>query len=624
MRIFTTLLTVVTLFICSHSDAQINTTLSQENTKTNAKHNGLEVGLLGGTLFYTGETHCERFLLKNTNFGGGGFLRYNFSDQFATRLNLIGGQIAGDDANFPRADRGDRNFSFKSNVFDVNAILEWEPLGKRRYTEDNRFKRILSPYLTAGVGLLMGKPKTNYNETVNVGAATAIAADKADTKSMFFNIPFGAGLRYDLSRNLTLGVEGAFRKPFSDYIDGISKAGNADKGDWYYTGMLNLGYRMKYKRDGDGDGVTDEEDVCPTEPGIAAAKGCPDRDGDGVIDRLDNCPMDRGIVSLGGCPDRDGDRIADKDDACPDQPGEAAYAGCPDRDGDGIIDGKDDCPDAKGSIAFDGCPDTDGDGIADKDDACPREKGSRADNGCPPKDVDGDGIVDKDDLCPDKAGTKENNGCPAVAAVVTGSTSSSSSNIVTSTTTTTNVVSNGGLEISPDAKVVGTYVDNTSVVRAERDVIIETGRVQDYVKQDIPAGAIFKGNIDGGSVVTTTTFTSEDNAVFDEALYGIEFETGSAIIKASSYSVLNKVYQVMSRRGDFNFEISGHTDNVGDENANQRLSEARAKAVFTYLTKKGIAANRLTPRGYGSSNPVADNGTGAGRAKNRRVQFNVQ
>ena len=614
MRTLTTLLMV--MLCCTFSQAQ---TIAPKTILNNAKHNGLEIGLLGGAMIYTGDTHCEQFFFSQSNIAGGAYLRQNFSDVLSARLNVIAGKISGNDADYPNRSHGNRDFSFYSNLVDANLLLEWEPLGKKRYATANTFKRILSPYFAIGAGFLYGKPVVNYNDINNPGLASSIALDKANTKSTYFNIPFGGGIRYDLSRRLTLGLEGFFRVPFTDYLDGVSQAGNSKRNDWYYTGMLNLGYRLKYRRDGDKDGIADEDDACPDEPGIPGGKGCPDQDGDGVIDRLDTCPTEKGAVALNGCPDRDGDRIADKDDACPDQPGEAAYNGCPDRDGDGIIDSKDECPDAKGVIAFNGCPDTDGDGIADKYDACPKEKGSRADNGCPPKDMDKDGIIDRDDLCPDQAGTKENNGCPAAG------TSSSVTSSTSSSTSSSTVVRNDGLEISPDAVVTGTFIDNSSVVKSE-DVIIRTDRVvMGEGAGAIPSNAVFKGNIDGGSstVSTSSVITTSETAVFEEALYGIEFETGSAVIKTSSYGILNRVYEVMNR-SSFNYEISGHTDNVGNGDANMRLSEARSKSVYAYLVKKGIVGNRLNPRGYGDTNPVSDNGTAAGRSKNRRVQFNVR
>jgi hypothetical protein len=320
---------VVVLLSYISMNAQVSTTTTTTTTDfTKAKHNGLELGLLGGGLIYTGDTHCESFFFKQTHVGYGAFARYYFGDRLSARLNLITGKIAGDDAQYPDRTHGNRNFSFTSTLFDASAMLEFEPWGAKRYRADNTFKRILSPYFNVGAGFLSGKPVVNFNETGNPDILAQIALDKANAKSTFFNIPFGGGIRYDLTRNLTLGAEAAFRMPFTDYLDGISQSANSSKNDWYYTGLLNLGYRFKYKRDADGDGIADEEDACPNEVGSAEGKGCPDIDGDGVIDRLDNCPQERGIVSLNGCPDRDADGIADKDDACPDQAGEATYNGC--------------------------------------------------------------------------------------------------------------------------------------------------------------------------------------------------------------------------------------------------------------------------------------------------------
>ena len=70
-------------------------------------------------------------------------------------------------------------------------------------------------------------------------------------------------------------------------------------------------------------------------------------------------------------------------------------------------------------------------------------------------------------------------------------------------------------------------------------------------------------------------------------------------------------------------ELSGHTDNVGSASYNQKLSESRAKSVVDYLIGKGIATTRLVYKGYGFSQPVADNKTEEGRQQNRRTEFKV-
>jgi OmpA-OmpF porin, OOP family len=83
--------------------------------------------------------------------------------------------------------------------------------------------------------------------------------------------------------------------------------------------------------DRDHDGIPDELDKCPDEPGPKENDGCPDvdTDGDGIPDRLDACPREPGSREMDGCPDRDGDQIPDREDKCPDEPGPAENDGCP-------------------------------------------------------------------------------------------------------------------------------------------------------------------------------------------------------------------------------------------------------------------------------------------------------
>lgn len=160
--------------------------------------------------------------------------------------------------------------------------------------------------------------------------------------------------------------------------------------------------------DSDDDMVHDSADVCPTVFGFIELDGCPDADQDGVKDSEDACPNDYGTIN--GCPDSDNDSIPDSEDACPDEAG--TLAGCPDSDGDGVKDADDVCPDLPGSKEHAGCPDSDGDGVFDNDDRCPDEPGSAAYLGCTNKDSDNDKIPDVFDDCPYRSGPSENKGCP--------------------------------------------------------------------------------------------------------------------------------------------------------------------------------------------------------------------
>ena len=146
--------------------------------------------------------------------------------------------------------------------------------------------------------------------------------------------------------------------------------------------------------------------------GVSVKFGGTDTDGDGIYDDQDDCPTIPGLEEFNGCPDTDGDGIKDSEDDCPLQAGSAEHNGCPDTDGDGIRDIDDRCPKEAGKASMGGCPDTDGDGIADVRDNCPNVAGPRGNRGCPWPDRDGDSVVDKDDECPDTPGTVANNGCP--------------------------------------------------------------------------------------------------------------------------------------------------------------------------------------------------------------------
>jgi outer membrane protein OmpA-like peptidoglycan-associated protein len=105
------------------------------------------------------------------------------------------------------------------------------------------------------------------------------------------------------------------------------------------------------------------------------------------------------------------------------------------------------------------------------------------------------------------------------------------------------------------------------------------------------------------------------------ALYGVLFDFNKSTLLPSSDAALQPAANLMAADKALKLEVQGHTDNVGNDAYNQTLSEARAKAVVTWLTQHGVAADRLTAKGYGKTKPVADNGSDEGRAKNRRVEI---
>ena len=103
----------------------------------------------------------------------------------------------------------------------------------------------------------------------------------------------------------------------------------------------------------------------------------------------------------------------------------------------------------------------------------------------------------------------------------------------------------------------------------------------------------------------------------------ILFDSGKADIKPEGSAFLDRVASILKTRTRKPVSIEGHTDNVGSDAYNQRLSVRRAEAVKAYLVGKGIEANRVYTEGKGEKQPVADNRTADGRAKNRRVEIEV-
>lgn len=114
-------------------------------------------------------------------------------------------------------------------------------------------------------------------------------------------------------------------------------------------------------------------------------------------------------------------------------------------------------------------------------------------------------------------------------------------------------------------------------------------------------------------------FESEIAKTGSCSIYGILFDSGKATIQPASAQCLGEVAKLLTNNAAWRMQIEGHTDNVGAKAANATLSQQRAESVRTWLTGHGIAAARLTAKGFGDSKPIADNTTEDGRAKNRRV-----
>ena len=256
-----------------------------------------------------------------------------------------------------------------------------------------------------------------------------------------------------------------------------------------------------------------------------------------------------------------------------------------DTDGDGIYDKDDACPEVAGLAEFNGCPDTDGDGIEDSKDECPNEAGLAEFNGCP--DTDGDGIPDNKDNCPTVAGPKELNGCPDADGDGIADKDDKCPN-----------------EAGPAANNGCPWPDRDGDGVADKDDLCPD-KVGTVANQGCPE--------------VTEAVQKSLNAYAKTIL----FDTGKSSIKEQSAEVLQNIIGILKEYPNAKFNIEGHTDSVGSEALNMKLSKERASSVMNYLISNGVASNRLTHEGYGESRPIDSNKTRAGRANNRRVEINL-
>jgi outer membrane protein OmpA-like peptidoglycan-associated protein len=187
--------------------------------------------------------------------------------------------------------------------------------------------------------------------------------------------------------------------------------------------------------------------------------------------------------------------------------------------------------------------------------------------GCPP-DRDADGFYDVDDRCPDEPGVTSadpaKSGCPA-------------------------------------------DTDGDGIADAKDACPNERGRpTEDPSTNGCPIAV----RVEGTQIVI---------------LQQVSFATGKADIKEDSFALLGEVAAVMAQHPEIaRVAVDGHTDDVGAQGANLILSQRRALSVVKWLTDHGVDARRLEARGFGPRRPIADNKTPEGRAKNRRVEFQIR
>lgn len=177
-----------------------------------------EIGGLFGASNYNGDLARE-VVLKETHLAGGIYMRYNLGKYFSLKPALNVGTISGNDKNFK--ENKYRNLSFRSNITELSLNMEFNfhPFGSQVRTEN------FTPYLQLGIGGFRFNPKAKYNG--DVFELHSLHTEGQSNKEMYklvqISIPFGIGLKWELSENMILGYEFIYRKTFTDYLDDVSK-----------------------------------------------------------------------------------------------------------------------------------------------------------------------------------------------------------------------------------------------------------------------------------------------------------------------------------------------------------------------------------------------------------------
>ena len=226
-----------------------------------------EGGLFIGASTYNGDVDVTpRNFLPQMREAVGVFGRYSLNNTWSVRANMFYGHLYGDEKKYPSSDyRGQRGFSFNTTLTEFSLQAEWSFLNFDSDFSLDKENPFISFYGFGGVGGLNFNPKTDFNEPNRF--FDNVSADKNErfAKTVFV-IPFGMGVKINITDPLSIGLEGGIRKTFTDYVDGVSKVLNSKSKDYYMFSGITLTYHFQQQGGWLGNGLNQRRrrSGCPT------------------------------------------------------------------------------------------------------------------------------------------------------------------------------------------------------------------------------------------------------------------------------------------------------------------------------------------------------------------------
>lgn len=223
-----------------------STTAYGQNNASNPFKFPSEAGILLGASNYAGDIVKKGdYDLSAACFNFGAFYRLYSNNNLSWRFGLNQGKLKGDDNDWTGTDRVGRGFSFSTSLTEISARAEYDFMNHKRWNTAQGFSKKFSLYVFGGAGFSLINANPVFNDELGARYDQLISEDEQNQRSLMLTLPFGGGVKVDLSERLMLGAELSLNPVFNDYLDGISVSANPKFNDWYSVGGVTLSYRLQ-------------------------------------------------------------------------------------------------------------------------------------------------------------------------------------------------------------------------------------------------------------------------------------------------------------------------------------------------------------------------------------------